>query len=155
EVLRHLGHEGSPDRRDDEGGYGVVHRVVVVVARPGSHDEVRSVAHGPDVAVVVGRSGLDGHLSADAISDRLDGSHAYAGAVVRKDVIYLADRLGRDDLRRVERRLLEDVALAVVDFQYRTVRIAHAVIGEDAIGAGHVEQRDFAAAEDQGQAVAV
>ena len=102
-------------------------------------DDVRSVSHRPDVAIVVRGAGLHGDL---AVQGRGQASmHDMRFEVFDRMSLICAGLLGRKTWTGFIVACSQDVALAVVHFEYGAVRIPDAVVGEDAVGAGQVEER--------------
>ena len=101
----------------------------------------------PGVAVVVGRAGL----AADRPVERrgLRGSAALDDAA--QQVGHHERRVGADRVLRLGAVLLEDVAFAVGHLEDRVGPHPHALVREDRIGAGHLDERRFARAEGDGE----
>ena len=152
---------------------GQLHRLVVAVAGPDAHGELRRVAHGPGIAPLVGRAGLgcNGAIRQGQVV-RVRAERGGPRAVVAQHVVEQVHRrrvnhpLGRrlgvlvDDLAVLGFDLQDGdrVQLAVAGpLKFLRDRLAghHAAVGKDAERVGVIEQRHLAAAQRKAQAVGV
>src|SRR5207249_8287356 len=121
-TLVYVAHELRPRRRDDAAAAGVVHDPpLIVVADPDAGHDFRREPDEPRVGVVVRGAGLPGH--GDAQSAHGTGGRAAAvqpGARlaphhVTHHVEHEPVVLGIEHLFTLHRRLVEDVALLILD----------------------------------------
>ena len=148
-VLRELDgavHELGPDGRGGDGA-GELDVGVVVVADPDDADEVGGVAGEPGV---VGGAGFAGGGSGEAVL-------ADGGAVAEVHDAF-EQRLGEvggagvHDLLGFGGEVGDDVAVGVADAGEQPGVEVDAAVGEDGVGAGHVERCGVVGAERDGRA---
>ena len=165
-------HDRVPDGRSAGETGHILHGFVVGVADPDAHGELGREAHGPVVLEAVGRARLGRDFAVRQREIRVGAERGRARHIVAHDVRHdVGDFAAEDALGFRRGILLEHVAVAVPNQQRRDrVQVAEtaallvgqhgfadldALVGEDCVCVGVVEQGHFTAAQHQAEAVEV
>ena len=138
-------HELGPDGRGGVGAFDL-DVGVVVVADPDDAEEVGGVSGEPGV---VAGAGLAGGGSGEAVSANGSGS----GAVVHdafQQGLGEEGGAGVEDLLGLGGIVGDDIAVGVADAGEHPGREVDAAVGEDGVGAGHVDRRGAVGADGDG-----
>ncbi len=142
-----------PDRRRAGQAGGVLHRVTIGVAGPDARRQIAREPDGPVVAEIGRGAGLGGGGAAQ-LQRAVGPEHGFAGVVIAQDVCHEKCRAPRDGLNRLCVPIqVQRATESVCGGQDGVCLREDAAIAQRAVGAREFQQRDFAAAQRQAQAI--
>ena len=124
-----------PDRKRSAAAVHTVHRFVVIIANPYSSTEVRSVANEPGIDVGIGSTGFTCCRTAD--------SHAACSAADKNILQHISSQVsgfGIDDTLRFRLSFVQNLALAVNNFEQSNRLAIHTVACQNAVGCSHFQR---------------